>query len=92
MIWNPLKYILHVQILELTIRTSRLKSKISAFWPTNCIYVFDWFLEKRAIITSHGINITDLITETWCVYCAVTADPSVTLQIQPLTAETRVRS
>jgi hypothetical protein len=33
----------------------------------------------------------DFITETWGVYCAVSVDPSVTLQTQPFTAETRVR-
>jgi hypothetical protein len=91
MIWNPLKCILNFQILELTIRTSRLNSKISAFWPTNCIYVIVWFLEQRTIIPTHSINIMDFIMETWYVYCAVPADPSVTLQTQPLIAKTRVR-
>lgn len=86
MIGNPLKCFLHFQILEVTIYTSRLNSKLSAFWPINCIYVFVWFLEQRAIILAHGINITDFITETWGVYCAVSADPSVTLRTQPLTA------
>jgi len=92
MIWNPLKCSLHFQILAVNTGTSRLNAKISAFWPTNCMYVFVWFLEQRAIIPTHGINIMDFITETWGVYCAVPADPSVTLQTQPLTAETRVRS
>jgi len=60
---EPIKCILHFQILEFTIRTSGFNSEISAFCPTNFIYVFAWFLEQRAIIPTHDINIMDSITE-----------------------------